>query len=308
MFRTITSSVMSLCTAVMLLGTPQSAHAALYTSQQALEDARLFALEPLFQSVGLFTATGASTGNSFIAGSGVLIDPYWVLTAGHVATTLPSGWESMEFNFAADVGANLDQFVAADLWMPFPGYDPSIGAGKGNDIGLVRLSSPIFDVAPAERFYGEDIEGTEMVMAGYGNPGVWPNEGTFDGIRRAGENIGDSFGFDFGLSQWEEQYWVADFDQASSQNPFPLEWNASKNDSGGGWFDAQTMQLAGIHSFSGGNSTLSGAIRVSLYNDWIDATMAANPPASVPEPGSLIIFSMGMLGLGASRFRKRQSC
>jgi hypothetical protein len=80
-----------------------------------------------------------------------------------------------------------------------------------------------------------------MYMAGYGAPGVWPNEGPFDGVKRAGENIGDSFG---GLVV-DDNYWLSYFDRFSGK--LPLEWQGSNVDSGGGWFadiDGE-MQLVG---------------------------------------------------------------
>jgi len=303
MFRSFALSVMSLAFSAMLFSTPPPAHAAIYNSLEAMEDARLFALDPMFQSVGMFVGTD-DNGDDFVAGSGVLINPYWVLTAGHVPYADPGLlWDEMRFSTSPDVLNNLDTFISADMWMPFPGFDTAtVDPGKGNDIGLARLSEPIFDVEPATRFYGDDIEGTEMVMAGYGNPGVWPHVGSFDGIRRAGQNIGDQFG-STGLTNAETQYWLSDLDQASSQNPLPLEWNSSQNDSGGGWFaDIDgTMQLVGLTTF-GIAHTSSGAIRVSLYNDWIDATMAEN--TAVPEPTSLALMTVGMLGGIGLRRRK----
>jgi hypothetical protein len=272
---------------------PQPAEAAIFNTFAALEESKQFGQDVMFSSVGLLTGYNAA-GTELLAGSGVLIDPWWVLTAGHVPFDEPGLYfESMRFNPSANVPENLDKFVGAAAWYTFPGYDRDVPAGKGNDIGLIRLSEPIFDVQPAQRFYGEDEVNTHLLMAGYGKPGVWPNVGAFDGIRRAGENIGTSFGTT-GVTAAEEQYWMVNFSWQLSGTPLPLEWQGSDSDSGGGWFAEidGTMQLVGISSF-GIADLMTGAIRVSLYNDWIDDTIAQN---SVPEPSSIAIMSIGLLG------------
>jgi MYXO-CTERM domain-containing protein len=101
----------------------------------------------------------------------------------------------------------------------------------------------------------------------------------------------------------DEQYWLAEFSQFASDNPLPMEWAGSDVDSGGGWFaDIDgTMQLVGINGFGRGNNTITGAIRVSLYNDWIDEMMVAH---STPEPSSIALAAMaalGVFGLGRRR-------
>ena len=50
---------------------------------------------------------------------------------------------------------------------------------------------PIFSVAPAVRYRGDDADlvGEAFTVVGYGEPGVWPNAGPFDGVQRAGENV-----------------------------------------------------------------------------------------------------------------------
>jgi hypothetical protein len=62
-------------------------------------------------------------------------------------------------------------------------------------------------------------------------------------------------------------------------------------DSGGGWFiDVNgEMQLAAVTSFYLGDFSYvgaTGALRVSLYNDWIDSY--------VPEPTSLLLLVAGV--------------
>jgi len=295
------SVVAGLALALVAFVPSRRVEAGLFNTAEVLENARIFALDSTFDPVGLFTGTN-SNNETFVVGSGILIDPYWVLTAGHVTLSGPGVlWQSMEFNLSADTGANPDKFIPADLWIPYPGYDTTVPVGTGSDIALVRLSEPVFDVTPAARFYGEDVAGIHLLMAGYGNPGVWPTSGAFDGIRRAGENVGDSLG---GLEgEVEEQYWLAEFDDATEQ-PLPIEWVGSRNDSGGPWLaDVDgTMQLVGITSFVVGDFESTGAIRTSLYNGWIDTTIAS---ASVPEPTSTALMTIGLLAWLGVRRRKR---
>jgi hypothetical protein len=280
--------------AIVMSVSTRSAKAAVFNSLTALEQSDEFALDPMFDSTGWFTVSNAE--GRFFGGSGVLIDPYWVLTAGHVI--LEEGttqWTGMEFSVAPSAYDGIDTLIAADAMFVFEGYYDEIPPGGGDDIGLVRLSQPIYDVDPAVRYYGEDPLNPHFYAAGYGSPGVWPDmpgNDEFDGIKRAGENIADYHvpGVD------ANRYWESDL----SSDGLPLEWNLSKYDSGGGWYsdiDGQ-MQLIGVSNFIRGLSGASGGIRVSVYNSWIDDTMAANP---VPEPSSLIIFVTGMLGwLGLS--------
>jgi len=279
---------------------PKPAEAALFLTADALAQSQVFALDPVFDPVGLLVGTDAN-GNNFAAGSGVLIDPYWVLTAGHVPLapigTSGTPWASMRFSLSPDVVANQHTLLPVADWHIFPGYDRTFAAGKGDDIALVRLVDPIFDVAPAVRFYGEDQVNTEFNMAGYGYPGVWPNLDPWDGIRRAGQNIGVSFGT-AGLTNAEEQFWMVTL---NSVNSLPLEWQGTNVDSGAPWFALieNEWKLKAISSFGIGNTT-TGAIRVSLYNDWIDSTMAL-----VPEPSSAMLLGMGLVGLLA-RHRMRR--
>jgi hypothetical protein len=235
----------------------------------------------------------------------VLIDPSWVLTATHVTFSNDNDrpFASMSFSLSTSIFEDEPNFVEADRWFTFPGYQQN--PGSGHDIALVHLVDPIFDVIPAERFRGTDEIGTHIYAAGYGEPGVWPSPRSFDGVQRAGENLADSFGGLLGAV--ESQYWLADFGPAWFTPTLSLEWAGSGGDSGGGWFadvDGE-MQLVGVSAFVRDNFNTTGATRVSLYNDWIDETITAN---SVPEPSSLALLSLiGTVTLLVSRKRKTSS-
>ena len=208
------------------------------------------------------------------AGSGVLIAPDWVLTAGHNISGMGvHGGGISAVNFY--LGTNIFQsstLSVADAWYPYPGYsyDPSGLQGSGSDIGLIHLSQPIVDVAPAVLFSGEDLVGTHVYMAGFGQPAVAGGTlGACDGIKRAAENIADRIG---GITV-ESQYWLAEFGPPWNADFLPLEAGVTPGDSGGSWFNDQG-QIVGISSFVRGDylnyGSSSGAIRVSQYGDWIN--------------------------------------
>lgn len=288
---------------------PQNVEAEIFRNISDLNDSVGFAQDPVFNGVGLLTGDDAN-GGSFIAGTGVFIgngldgQNAWVLTAGHSLFDEPNLlWDSMQFNPSADVGSNLTNFFDVEEVFPFPDYVGDVGGGIGNDIGLVKLSNPINNIAAAQLFQGldNDLIGAEFITAGYGNPGLFGQPlGNFDGIRRGGRNIIESAGGTFTGGTIEEQFFVSDFDRFNSDNPLALEWQASPNDSGSPWFvDVNgEYQIAGIVNGALNNNLSSFSIRTSLYNDFIDDTIRAN---SVPEPGTMTLLTLGMFGAAARR-------
>jgi len=271
-----------------------SAQAAVMRDDVPSSEYEAFAADMRFNSVGcIYTATP----NGSFRGSGVLIAPQWVLTAGHMMVDDLGGGPVSEMRFytGTDIN-NYDHLVYADAWSPFPGYSMTGSpAGVGSDIGLVHLATPITDITPAERFWGTDQPNTTLYMAGYGKPGIATgNAGAnwlpFDGKKRAGSNVGDHFGgIENGGIWWiEPQYWTVRFDPPGWGGEQPLEWQSSPGDSGGGWFADINgrSQLVGINDFSVssidyGYNSRSAAIRVSLYNDWIDQVTGLPEPATV---------------------------
>ena len=287
-------------------------NAEIFRNQADLDASVGFAQSSVFGGVGLFTGDRAN-GDSFIAGTGVFIgngldgQNAWILTAGHVPFDIPNLlWDSMQFNPNANVGANLSNFLDVDDVFLFPGFTGSeAGGGTGNDIGLVKLSAPINNIAGATLFSGPDngLIGTEFITAGYGNPGVFGSPlGAFDGIRRGGRNVIESAGAVLPTVTVEEQFFVSDFDRSLGLNPLALEWQGSENDSGSPWFvDVNgEYQIAGIVNGALTSNTDTFAIRTALYNDFINDTIQAN---SVPEPGTMSLLALGMIGAAVRRRR-----
>ena len=290
---------------VALLFTSVKVDAEIFRNQADLDASVGFAQTSPFDGVGLLVGTDAN-GDSFVAGSGVLIDANYVLTAGHVLFDEPNlQWESLRFFNNPDVlGGDLNDFIEIDLTVPFPGFTGSeAGGGTGNDIGLARLSSPINNIAAATLFDGPDngLIGAEFITAGYGNPGLFGQPlGNFDGIRRGGRNVIESAGANFPQATIEEQFFVSELDLTFA---LPLEWQGSQNDSGSPWFVNINgeYQIAGIVNGSLSSNTDTFAIRTALYNDFINDTIQSN---SVPEPGTISLLGLGMIGAAVRRRRK----
>ena len=241
------------------------------------------ALDPKYNSIGAvrysFFELSLGTGN--------LISPKWVLTAGHVVDD-----NSTHFFYANGATFNTGLKVQANLLLPHPLWDVK-DIFAGNDIGLMRLSQPISNITPAARFTGSEL-GNIATTLGYGQTGTGQTGATtLDGIRRAGTNTIDVFGASAGYPAGaSDTYWAADFDNPDSPLPNRLgaaialdrEYCVAGGDSGGGSFIEVNGKpyLAGVTSFLDGvygggdgsdNASYTdtfGVTRVALFNSWID--------------------------------------
>jgi secreted trypsin-like serine protease len=258
------------------------------------------------------------------AASGVLIAPNWVLTAGHVT----SGATSLEF-FLDGGGTNFTRVggISANQWYSYPKWNGNLSLGY--DIGLFHLSTSESCVsggtcAVAQRYTGTselNQVGTEVGfgMTGTGSTGAT----TFDGLKRAGENMVDAV---YRTSGQTSRILLADFDSGlssdnnfGSKSPRALESLIAPGDSGGGLFEniGGINFLVGITSFGWGRldgnpnsdyGDVGGWTRVSFFNSWIDSVIAgfsstsltaSAPQASdlratdvavdVPEPATLLL-------------------
>ncbi len=282
------------------------------------------AASPGYSTVGQFI--GTTTSSSYY-GSGTLIAPNWILTAGHVVDQATS----LSFNIG---GASY----TASNWVSHPSWNGDLSTGY--DIGLVQLSSSIAGITPAARYTNSNEIGALATSVGFGKTGTGLTGAiAFDGKKRAGQNVVDKF-----YSSQNNRILLSDFDNPTNaaDNAFGssiagnLEYLIAPGDSGGGLFVdfGQGPLLAGVHSFGSAIDGLvdsdygdrSGHTRVSVFNSWIDSMLGigggtsgsgganrggkkkfsgefGGPIAGVPEPSSLMLL---LVGVGAMRLNRRR--
>lgn len=283
-----------------------------------------FGASNLFDSVGHITAYAPGFG---YYGSGTLIAPDIILTAAHIVDIA----DSLEVRIGGAT-YSADMWSYNPGWIP----NNPFGLFDGYDIGLIHLDTPVAGVTPANRYTGQDEKGSQAIYAGFGSTGTGLTGATnYDQVRRAGFNMIDAIpgGPEAGrlfLSDFDFPR-TPSASATGARYPLPLEYMVASGDSGGPVFidDGSGLAVAGIHSFVLGTDyvadsdygDISGHTRVSAFNDWIDSTIStfaaalsqglmgydplkdsgsikfASDFAAVPEPATIILMGMGMLGL-----------
>jgi hypothetical protein len=277
-------------------------------------------LANLYPSVGQFATSG---GGSDWYGSGTLIAPSWVLTAGHVV----SDQSSMTFTInGADYKGNY--------WISHPKWNGNLMAGY--DIALVHLSAPVVGATPAVRYGKGDILGKVATSIGFGlsGDGVSGAYGS-DMLKRGIQNIVEK---PADPTVAKKRIFEEDFDdpydpivsQLGSAYALPMEGLIAHGDSGGGVFidTPKGPQLIGVNSYGIGDDfygAISGHIRVGPFNGWINGiikkydkmgayyrssgnmTNGALPWSSgavpMPEPATISLLAIGLSGLILRRRR-----
>ena len=251
-----------------------------------------------FSAVGQLSVSFSTGGGTSC--SGTLIADQWILTAAHcVDRPVDSAAFLRDTNFGF-----IDQVILHPDWQ----RNNFLGGG---DLALLRLSTPITTIDPAEIYTGRDELGAQGTIVGFGQTGTGltgAQAGT-QGTLRAGNNVMDVLGTARG---WDERILLTDFDNPlnpgdsnyGSSSPLDLEYSIAPGDSGGALFiltDAG-WQIAGVSSFV--NSTdgspnsdygdSNGFTRISDYSGWINSI--------IPAPGTLPMLASGLL-FGARRRR-----
>jgi hypothetical protein len=260
-------------------------------------DSQYTALADSSYAYGGLIITHHASGNWL--GSGSLISPSWVLTAGHVA----SGDSTITFDTTAgDVG--VDRQIAY----------PTYGSG-GPDIGLLHLSTPITTIQPVKLYslaYGVD-DHRDAVIVGAGNTGTgtsgqYPSGGT----RRAAQTYVIANASDWG---WGSDMILTQF-RSPEGGAANLEGGGAQGDSGGGLILSVNGQsaLAGEMSLAWWNegSTVIGQyntggayVRSAPLNDWI--LSYATDAKVIPEPSSLLLLTIGLGILGGMSILRRRN-
>ncbi len=193
-------------------------------------------------------------------GSGVLIAPDWVLTAGHVARGVSGRSPRAEIDGR--------EYEVARIFV-----HPKWRDMGPHDVGLMQLKQPAQDVTPAVLYAGDDEVGQVVTFVGRGDTGTGlTGPRSADGKKRGATNTVDSV---------DDDWIFFDFDEGDEATD--LEGVSGPGDSGGPALLAKDGKLytLGVSVFSDGRGkgpgrygVLEGYTRVSTHREWIESIVS----------------------------------
>ncbi len=263
-----------LATSLLILSFSTSSFLGMIRHDVDIDKYRAIGGQSEFDCVGRYSIS--KTEEAYAAG--VLISSQWVLTAAHFVK------DSSVWKFG-------DHFYRTKRIIKHPKLPPNAEETQWNgwDMALIELESPVLDVRPAERYYGNEELGRTITKLGYGFIGNGKDGMTMPRVqeRLGGQNIVDAIGGTFENRDFSTSVLVCDFDNPESSEsnhfgspiPLELEIGGSKGDSGGGVFMEEngTFILVGIISGALNRHIKYGSVmafaRVSKANDWIDSVI-----------------------------------
>lgn len=225
-------------------------------------------------------------GNSLGYATGSLIDPYVVLTTGHLPEL--SSFQFGTGNYLTRNGQSRE----VTSYLRHSVYD----------VGLLFLDSPILDITPVRLYEGEVTIGMELHSAGYGGlgyPGDTIGDLVYDGDKRGSINRLDGWSIFNPDTQFQSifrQPGHSFFNEMGSQATPGSSGKPILTNQNGEFFQLGVHSQGDLQRFD--YRTISSASLVP--NQWVRSSMS-----SVPEPSSLISLTVGLMLSTFYRRRRR---
>jgi hypothetical protein len=207
--------------------------------------------------------------DGYLGNPGIKYAAFWIQQGGRA---MPANRIAVIFVAAMTAsGAGAQATVISDV---FTGIVSSV-----TDTGAIKVGTPKVGDTVSEGLTYDTVLGQVTSIGGLSQPAI---------------NIG-SF-----TSQASVTPGFADFKGTFSTLPAPDAFETSFEFQVNGTFPAMSVEsfLASPPPFTGGAILFSTEDNFGLFNATYDATLTGIAPAAVPEPGGLLPFAAGLVGLG----------